>query len=144
MLYILQISEKKKKFFMTTTTTTTTAAAMGRKKTRDILAWGKREASKPPPLLKYRSSKIFILLTLCVAVFTVSIPNKYKKKVKKLSCLVSWNTHSQPPPPNKKKKNKWRNLSLIFSNFFLGYISLCHRELWAATRGLGPYFLKNS
>lgn len=38
--------------------------------TRDILAWKKRDVSKPPPLLKYRSSTWFILSTICIAVFT--------------------------------------------------------------------------
>lgn len=37
---------------------------------RDVLAWRKRDAAKPPPLLKYRSSKVFILSTLCIAIFT--------------------------------------------------------------------------
>ena len=37
---------------------------------RDILAWKKRDVSNPPPLLTYRSSKWFILSTICVAVFT--------------------------------------------------------------------------
>ena len=39
--------------------------------TRDILALRKRDASIPPPLLKYRSSYRFILSTICIAVFTV-------------------------------------------------------------------------
>ncbi|KAM0804406.1 major facilitator superfamily domain-containing protein [Usnea florida] len=38
--------------------------------TRDILAWRSRDASKPPPLLEYRSSYAFILSTVSVAVFT--------------------------------------------------------------------------
>ncbi|KAK4695291.1 hypothetical protein P7C71_g2442, partial [Lecanoromycetidae sp. Uapishka_2] len=38
--------------------------------TRDVLAWRKRDASTPPPLLKYRSSHWFILSTICIAVFT--------------------------------------------------------------------------
>lgn len=37
---------------------------------RDILAWKKRDASSPPPYLKYRSSKSFIILTVCFASFT--------------------------------------------------------------------------
>ncbi|KAL8797023.1 MAG: hypothetical protein Q9195_000794 [Heterodermia aff. obscurata] len=37
---------------------------------RDILAWKKRDASRPPPYLKYRSSKLFIILTICFASFT--------------------------------------------------------------------------
>ena len=37
---------------------------------RDILAWKKRDASSPPPYLKYRSSKIFIVVTVCFASFT--------------------------------------------------------------------------
>ncbi|KAL2042060.1 hypothetical protein N7G274_005248 [Stereocaulon virgatum] len=37
---------------------------------RNILAWRKRDASKPPPLLKYRSSSWFILSVVCIAVFT--------------------------------------------------------------------------
>ncbi|KAF6237389.1 hypothetical protein HO173_004279 [Letharia columbiana] len=38
--------------------------------TRDILAWRSRDASKAPPLLKYRSSYSFILGTVSIAVFT--------------------------------------------------------------------------
>lgn len=38
---------------------------------RDILAWGKRDAAQPPPLLKYRSSNFFITMTVCLAIFTV-------------------------------------------------------------------------
>lgn len=37
---------------------------------RDILRWRKADASLPPPLLEYRSSYSFILLTICTAVFT--------------------------------------------------------------------------
>ena len=37
---------------------------------RDLLAWRKRDASSPPPYLKYRSSKPFIILTVCFASFT--------------------------------------------------------------------------
>ena len=37
---------------------------------RDILAWKKRDASSPPPYLKYRSSKSFIIFTVCFASFT--------------------------------------------------------------------------
>ena len=37
---------------------------------RDILAWKKRDASSPPPYLRYRSSKSFIILTVCFASFT--------------------------------------------------------------------------
>ena len=39
--------------------------------TRDVLAWRKRDASRPPPLLRYRSAKWFIMTTICIAVFTV-------------------------------------------------------------------------
>ena len=39
-------------------------------RSRDILAWKKRDVSKPPPLLRYRSSTWFILATICLAVFT--------------------------------------------------------------------------
>ncbi|KAI9880794.1 MAG: hypothetical protein M1830_000230 [Pleopsidium flavum] len=38
--------------------------------TRDIFNWRKRDSSKPPLLLKYRSAKWFILSTICIAVFT--------------------------------------------------------------------------
>ncbi|KAA6415862.1 MAG: MFS transporter [Lasallia pustulata] len=38
--------------------------------TRDVLAWRKRDASRPPPLLRYRSAKWFIMMTVCIAVFT--------------------------------------------------------------------------
>ena len=37
---------------------------------RDILAWKRRDASKPPPYLKYRSSNAFIITTICFASFT--------------------------------------------------------------------------
>ena len=37
---------------------------------RDILAWKKRDSSSPPPYLKYRSSKLFIVFTVCFASFT--------------------------------------------------------------------------
>ena len=37
---------------------------------RDILAWKKRDASIPPPYLKHRSSKFFIITTVCFASFT--------------------------------------------------------------------------
>ena len=42
--------------------------------TRDILAWRRRDAAKPPPLLEYRSSYLFTLATISVAVFTVRLP----------------------------------------------------------------------
>ena len=41
--------------------------------TRDILAWRRRDAAKPPPLLEYRSSYLFTLVTISVAVFTVRL-----------------------------------------------------------------------
>ena len=37
---------------------------------RDIFRWTSTDASSPPPLWKYRSSHWFILLTICLAVFT--------------------------------------------------------------------------
>lgn len=37
---------------------------------RDILAWKKRDASTPPPYFQYRSSKTFIITTICFASFT--------------------------------------------------------------------------
>ena len=37
---------------------------------RDIFRWRKTDASTPPPLLHYRSSYFFILMTICVAIFT--------------------------------------------------------------------------
>ena len=37
---------------------------------RDILAWRRRDASKPPPYLEYRSSNTFIIATICFATFT--------------------------------------------------------------------------
>ena len=37
---------------------------------RDILAWKKRDASIPPPYFQYRSSKAFIITTICFASFT--------------------------------------------------------------------------
>lgn len=37
---------------------------------RDILAWKRRDASKPPPYLEYRSSNAFIITTVCFASFT--------------------------------------------------------------------------
>ena len=48
---------------------------------KNILAWEKRDAVQPPRLLKYRSSKVFILVTVCFAIFTVGselnpLPNK--------------------------------------------------------------------
>ena len=49
---------------------------------REVFAWRKKDESKPPLLLQYRSSKHFIIGTVCTAVFTVSLSNlSYFSKV---------------------------------------------------------------
>ena len=45
--------------------------------TRDILAWRRRDAAKPPPLLGFRSSYLFTLVTISVAVFTVRLSHVF-------------------------------------------------------------------
>ena len=38
-----------------------------------ISPWGTGDPFRPPILLKYRSSRLFILVTICVALFTVRL-----------------------------------------------------------------------
>lgn len=78
---------------------------------RDILAWGKRDAAQPPPLLKYRSSNVFIIVTVCLAIFTVG------SQLNPFPII-------EPQRPLKKK----------FSP--LGHISLRRRELIAPVNHL--------
>lgn len=76
---------------------------------KSILAWEKRDAAQPPPLLKYRSSKVFILVTVCFAIFTVG-------------------SQLNPLPINESKRAE--------KNSPLGHISLCRRELLASMNHL--------
>ena len=56
--------------------------------TRDILAWKNRDASKPPPLLRLRSSYWFIISVICIAVFTVRASVSFREGHKRIGRLT--------------------------------------------------------